>query len=188
MSRIGSEPIQIPSGVTATIDGDVIVRGPKGEYAVPLPQQVTVAREADTLIVSRKGHGGDVSAIHGLTRAMLANAVIGVTVGWTKKLELSGVGYRASMVGNAVELIVGFSHPVNVTAPQGVTISVVEGKIVVHGVNRHLVGQTAADIRAVKPPEPYKGKGITYEGEIIRRKPGKAAKAVGGAPSATGAK
>ncbi len=183
MSRIGSQPIQIPSGVTVTIDRDVVIRGPKGEHAVSLPLHISVVQEADTLIVSRKGNG-DVSALHGLTRAILANAVTGVTVGWTKKLELSGVGYRASMVGNTVELNVGFSHPVNVTPPAGITLSIEDGKIVVHGVSRQLVGQIAADIRAVKPPEPYKGKGIKYEGEIVRRKAGKAAKAVGGAPGA----
>lgn len=183
MSRIGLQPIQIPKDVTVIVDKDVVVRGPKGENSVPVPRNMVVTQEGDLLMVTNKGNAND-SAVHGLTRAILANAVTGVTTGWTKKLELAGVGYRAVMAGNVLELSIGFSHTVKVTPPPGITLSVVEGKIVVTGVSRQLVGQIAADIRRKKPPEPYKGKGIKYEGEIIRRKAGKAAKAVGGAPGA----
>ncbi len=183
MSRIGLQPIQIPKDVTISIDGDVVVHGPKGEIAVPIPRHMTVSQEGDMVIVTNCGNAND-SAVHGLTRAILANAVTGAAVGWSKKLELAGVGYRAVMVGNALELSVGFSHTVTVVPPPGITLSVVDGKIVVTGVSRQLVGQIAADIRMKKPPEPYKGKGIKYEGEVVRRKAGKAAKAVGGAPGA----
>lgn len=183
MSRIGLQPIQIPKDVTVTFDKDVIVRGPKGENVVPIPRNIRVTEEGGLLMVANKGNAND-SAVHGLTRAILANAITGVSVGWTKKLELAGVGYRAAMAGNVLELSIGFSHTVTVTPPPGITLSVVDGKIVVSGVSRQLVGQIASDIRRKKPPEPYKGKGIKYEGEVVRRKAGKAAKAVGGAPGA----
>lgn len=155
-----------------------MVKGRKGELTVLLPPAIKAVQEGDTLIVKKQSKGND--ALHGLARATLANAVAGVTTGWTKTLELVGVGYRAALSGNDLQLTVGYSHPVVIVAHEGITFAVVEGKVVVSGVNRHLVGQVAANVRAVKPPEPYKGKGIRYLGEHIRKKAGKAAKAVGG--------
>ncbi|MBI3576626.1 50S ribosomal protein L6 [Candidatus Gottesmanbacteria bacterium] len=186
MSRIGNQPIEVPAGVTVSIAGaTVVVKGPKGEQAVMMPSQITVSEDGNVLTVKRK-RDGDVSALHGLARAILANAIVGVTAGWSKTLELVGVGYRATLTGVDLQLTVGYSHPVTITPPAGIVFTVAEGKVVVSGVDRHLVGQIAANIRAVKPPEPYKGKGIKYNGEYIRKKAGKAAKAIGGAPGAAG--
>lgn len=186
MSRIGNQPIEIPSGVTVSItDEGVCVKGPKGEQTVHLPSQIVVSQEGGVLTVKPHGNG-DLGALHGLARATLANALIGVATGWSKTLELVGVGYRAAVTGNNLQLNVGYSHPVNITPPAGITLAVVEGKVVVFGVDRHLVGQIAANVRAVKPLEPYKGKGIKYSGEYIRKKAGKSAKAVGGSPPAGG--
>lgn len=185
MSRIGNQPIEVPAGVTVLItDTAVMVKGQKGELPVILPPEITISQEENTLIVKRKGDAG---AIHGLVRVTLANAVAGVSTGWSKTLELVGVGYRAVMAGASLQLSVGYSHTVTIVPPAGVTFTIAEGKVVVSGVDRHLVGQIAADIRAVRKPEPYKGKGIRYQGEHIRKKAGKAAKAVGG-PPAGGAK
>ncbi len=184
MSRIGNQSIEIPSGVTVSItDGGVCVKGPKGELSVVLPPAISIVLEGNAVIVKRQGDAG---AIHGLVRATIANAVTGVSTGWSKTLELVGVGYRAAVTGNNLQLNVGYSHPVNITPPPGITFTIVEGKVVVSGVDRHLVGQIGANVRAVKPPEPYKGKGIKYSGEYIRKKAGKSAKAVGGAPGAAG--
>lgn len=181
MSRIGKMPVSI-EGVSVSLDGrQVTVKGAKGELALPIPEGISVSVEGEKAVISREG---EERALHGLFRAQLNNAVVGVTKLWTKELELAGVGYRAAMNGTNLVLTVGFSHPVITAPPPGITISVVEGKVVVSGIDKRLVGEVAAGIRAVKKPEPYKGKGIKYVGERIRRKPGKSAKAVGGAPGA----
>ena len=180
MSRIGTSPITVPSGVTLSVEGArVMVKGPKGELTLVSPEGIEIrpGKEGEWQVILKKS--GD-TAIHGLVRATLANAVVGVSQGWTKTLQLSGVGYRASMTGPNLTLAVGFSHPVTVEAPEGITLSTAEGKITVSGIDKQLVGQVAANIRAIKKPEPYKGKGIKYEGEYVRKKAGKAAKAVGG--------
>lgn len=180
MSRIGKQPVMIPSDASVSVqDGRVTVKGPKGELSLVIPESLEVSLEGERAVVSRRG---DERALHGFFRAQLSNAVVGVTKLWTKELELSGVGYRAATSGANLVLTVGFSHPVTITPPPGITISVVEGKVVVSGIDKRLVGEVAAGIRAVKKPEPYKGKGIKYVGERIRRKAGKSAKAVGGAP------
>jgi large subunit ribosomal protein L6 len=181
MSRIGNMPVVIPSGVTATIEKDTVqLKGPKGEASVALPYGITVVQENGSLVVSNKRKDKPGKALFGLIRALLANHVTGITTGFTKTLELVGVGYRANLTGVNLNLSVGFSHPVVITPPKGITFAVNEGKIVVSGTDRQLVGQIAANIRAVKPPEPYKGKGIRYSGEYVRKKAGKSAKAVGG--------
>ncbi len=179
-------PVSIPEGASVSVDGNsVVVKGPKGELTVAMPEGIAVSVEGKSVIVIRKIEGRAVRAIHGYVRSVLGNAVVGVTKLWTRELELSGVGYRAAMSGANVVLTVGFSHPVTITPPAGITLSVAEGKVVVSGIDKRLVGEVAAGIRAVKKPEPYKGKGIKYVGERIRRKAGKSAKAVGGAPGET---
>ena len=183
MSRIGNAIIIVPKEATVTITGSsVVVKGPKGELRYAVPNGLSVHNEGAVVEVKIAG-GGDKArqALHGYLRAVLANGVVGVTKGWTKTLELSGVGYRAALSGTSVVLTVGFSHPVTVAPPAGISFSVTEGKIIVAGIDKQAVGQTAASIREIKKPEPYKGKGIKYEGEYIRKKAGKA-KAVGGAP------
>jgi len=185
MSRIGNQPVNVPSDVRATLKpGSVVVKGPKGELTLGIPASISVSQKGEDLIVSRKGDHRFIRGTHGAFRAHLENAIVGVTRGWTKTLELSGVGFRANLSGSDLILTVGFSHPVTIKPAGGISFAVSEGKIVVSGINRHVVGQAASDIRAVKPPEPYKGKGIKYAGEHIRKKAGKA-KAVGGAPGAT---
>lgn len=184
MSRIGNAIITISKDVTVTQGADeFVVKGPKGEIRIPAPKNLTVTIAGDTVSVARAHHDKASKSLHGYLRAVLANAVTGVTKGWTRTLELSGVGYRASMSGANVVLSVGFSHQVTITPPPGISFTVTENKINVIGIDRQAVGQTAAKIREVKKPEPYKGKGIKYEGEHIRKKAGKA-KAVGGAPGA----
>lgn len=183
MSRIGKMPIQLTAGVTAQVGrGEVVIKGPKGELTIAVPLRIGVALDRGQLLVEKKGNDRELDALHGTIRALLANAVTGVTQGWKKELELSGVGYRATVNGADLVLLVGFSHPVTVKPPSGIAIAVQEGKIVVSGIDKHLVGQVAANIRAVKPPEPYKGKGIKYVGEYIKKKAGKSAKGVGGTP------
>lgn len=185
MSRIGKQPIIVTREASVTIrDGSVFIKGPKGERSISVPEGLTVAVEGNLVTVGRRSEDRAIRALHGFFRSELNNAIIGVTTFWTKELELAGVGYRAVMSGPNVVLTVGFSHPVTITPPGGITISVVEGKIVVSGIDKRLVGEVAAEIRAVKRPEPYKGKGIKYVGERVRRKAGKSAKAVGGAPGA----
>lgn len=179
MSKIGRLPINLPSGVQLSQDSGVVtITGPKGALTFTLPKGIIVQVEGDQVIVS-KVHAEDVSvtAAFGLARAMLNNMVKGVSQGVEKKLELVGVGYRASATPQELTLSLGFSHPVKIKAPQGVSFSVVEGVIVVSGIDITLVGNVAAQIRAIKQPEPYKGKGIKYTTERIRRKAGKAAKA-----------
>ena len=177
MSRIGKLPIDVPSGVTITVDSDVItVKGAKGELTVPHLSDVTVALEGTQAIVTRKDDERIAKAQHGLQRALLQNAVDGVTKGFEKKLEVNGVGFRVSGGGQAIELLLGFSHPVKYEAPQGVSLAVDKMNITVSGIDKQAVGQVAAEIRALKKPEPYKGKGIKYADEVVLRKAGKAGK------------
>jgi large subunit ribosomal protein L6 len=181
MSRIGSMPIEVPKEVTATLTMPTIhIKGPKGETTYTVPHGISVALIEGQLKVSSHRSDKPAKSLFGFVRAHLANQIIGVTEGFSKTLELSGVGYRANLSGNNLVLSVGFSHPVTITPPKGITFTVKEGKIIVSGTDKQAVGQIAADIRAVKPPEPYKGKGIKYLGEHIRKKAGKSAKAVGG--------
>ena len=185
MSRIGNAIIVVPKEASIAVDANrVVVKGPKGELQIPVPEGITVSSGPEGLIVARSEESKAAKALHGFVRANLANAVAGVTKDWTKTLELSGVGFRATLSGTNLVLTVGFSHPITVTPPPGIVFTIVEGKIVVTGIDKHEVGQVAANIRAYKKPEPYKGKGIKYLGEHIRRKAGKAAKAIGGAPGA----
>lgn len=186
MSRIGNAPIMIPKDVTVTVNREsVAVKGPKGELSVRIPNSITLAYRHDRIDISRERDSGSIRALHGYTRAAVHNAITGVTNGFSKTLELFGVGYRASMNGASLVLAIGFSHPVVIDPPSGITLTVSEGKVIISGIDRQIVGQIAAKIRAVKKPEPYKGKGIRYEGEFIRKKAGKSAKAIGGAPGAS---
>jgi large subunit ribosomal protein L6 len=177
MSRIGKLPIQVPSGVTITVDNDSItVVGPKGQLVVPHLSDVTVVVENGVATVTRKDDERIARAQHGLQRALLNNAVVGVTTGYSKQLEVNGVGYRVSGGGNQIDLSLGFSHPVKYTAQQGVQLAVEKMLITVSGIDKQKVGQVAAEIRSLKKPEPYKGKGIKYVDEVILRKAGKAGK------------
>lgn len=185
MSRIGNAMIVIPKEATVTMTDKVVaVKGPKGELTLTIPQGISVREKDGSVEVTRKGDDKRMRALHGFVRAELANFITGVTRGWTRTLELSGVGYRAAVTGTDLTLNLGFSHPIVVTPPTGIQFAAAEGKIVISGMDKQLVGQTAAKIRELKKPEPYKGKGIKYQGEHIRKKAGKAAKAVGGAPGA----
>jgi large subunit ribosomal protein L6 len=177
MSRIGKRPIEVPAGVTVTLDaGRVTVHGPKGELRQDVPQRMQIEQEDGTIVVTRPTERGEDRALHGLTRTLIANMVEGVTKGFEKKLEIQGVGYRATLQGTNLELNVGYSHPVRITPRQGIEFEVpVPTQVVVRGIDKQLVGQTAAEIRKVRPPEPYKGKGIRYDGEYVRRKVGKRA-------------
>jgi large subunit ribosomal protein L6 len=177
MSRIGRQPIPVPSGVNVAIDpGRVMVNGPLGELTQQVPVRMKVEKQDDAIVVTRPTERGEDRALHGLTRTLIANMVEGVTKGFEKRLEIQGVGYRASLRGTALELNVGYSHPVVKEAPAGIAFEVpVPTQIVVKGVDKQQVGQVAAEIRKVRPPEPYKGKGIRYEGEYVRRKVGKRA-------------
>jgi large subunit ribosomal protein L6 len=178
MSRIGKLPIPLPAGVTVAIDGqNVSVKGPKGELALTVSEPIKVLLEDNTVIVSRPDDEAKSKSLHGLTRTLIANNVHGVSTGFTKTLEIVGTGYRAAAKGSTIELALGFSHPVVVDPPQGITLTV-EGntKIVVSGVDKQAVGEVAANIRKIRKPEPYKGKGVRYEGERVRRKAGKAGK------------
>lgn len=181
MSRVGSAPIVIPQGVEVSIEGhSVIVKGPKGSLDLEFRSEVKVEQEDDKIKVERKKNDKLSKSLHGLYRALINNMVKGVSEGWSKNLEMVGVGYRAAGGGDTISLSVGFSHPVEVSAPEGINFTVSDNtKIEVTGIDRHLVGQVAANLRAIKPPEVYKGKGIRYSGEYVRRKPGKAGKAVG---------
>ncbi len=177
MSRIGRQPIEVPSGVSVTVDpGRVTVHGPKGELRAQVPQRMSIAQEDGTITVTRPTDRGDDRALHGLTRTIVANMVEGVTKGFEKRLEIQGVGYRAAMAGSNLELQVGYSHVVRVVPRQGIEFEVpTPTQVTVRGIDKQAVGQTAAEIRKVRPPEPYKGKGIRYEGEHVRRKVGKRA-------------
>jgi large subunit ribosomal protein L6 len=177
MSRIGRQPIELPSGVSVSISpGRVMVNGPLGELSQEVPQRMKVEQQDGSVLVSRPTDRGDDRALHGLTRSLIANMVQGVTGGFEKRLEIQGVGYRASLRGTDLELNVGFSHPVVLKAPAGITFDVpTPTEVIVKGIDKQQVGQTAAEVRRVRPPEPYKGKGIRYEGEYVRRKVGKRA-------------
>ena len=179
MSRVGKAPITVPSGVEVSIDGRrVVVSGPKGSLDHEVPGKITIRREDDTLLVERPNDERENRALHGLTRSLVNNMVVGVHEGFSKELQIVGVGYRAVVAGSdSLELQLGYSHPVMVTAPEGITFEVPEPtRIIVSGVDKEVVGQVAADIRGHRKPEPYKGKGIRYAGEHVARKAGKAAK------------
>ena len=179
MSRIGKQPITIPSGVDVTLDGGhVTVKGPKGTLEYDAPADITIARVGDDLVVSRPDDEREHRSLHGLTRSLVANMVAGVSEGFTKELEIVGVGYRAAAAGpRRIDLQLGFSHPVAVDAPEGVEFEVPSPtRITVRGYDKQLVGQVAADIRKIRKPEPYKGKGIRYVDERVLRKAGKSAK------------
>ena len=177
MSRIGRQPIEVPAGVSVAISpGRVMVNGPLGELAQQVPVRMNVEQQESTIVVTRPTERGDDRALHGLTRTLIANMVEGVTNGFQKRLEIQGVGYRAAVRGTDLELNVGYSHSVVLKAPQGITFEVpTPTEVIVKGIDKQQVGQTAAEIRKVRPPEPYKGKGIRYEGEYVRRKVGKRA-------------
>jgi len=177
MSRIGRSPIEIPAGVAVSVSpGLVTVNGPLGELQQTVPTRMKVEQSDGVITVARPTERGDDRALHGLTRTLIANMVEGVTKGFEKRLELQGVGYRAALQGVDLRLDVGFSHPVVMKAPQGISFEVpIVTEIVVKGVDKQQVGQVAAEVRKVRPPEPYKGKGIRYQGEYVRRKVGKRA-------------
>ena len=177
MSRIGKLPVEIPAGVTITVEGsEITVAGPKGTLKVPVQQNTTTKVEDGKIVVTRKDDEPESKAWHGLQRALINNAVIGVTKGFEKKLEINGVGFRLSGGGKQIEMALGFSHPVKYTAPEGIELKVDKMEITVSGIDKQQVGQVAAEIRALKKPEPYKGKGIKYIDEHIIRKAGKAGK------------
>jgi large subunit ribosomal protein L6 len=177
MSRIGRQPIPVPAGVSVAIEPEVVrVNGPKGELAERIPRDIVVTHEDDQLLVTRPTDRGEHRALHGLVRSLVANMVTGVTRGYEKRLEIQGVGYRAALRGKDLELALGFSHPVSIKAPQGIEFEVPQPtRVVVRGISKQLVGEVAANIRKQRPPEPYKGKGIRYEGEYVARKVGKRA-------------
>ncbi|MCH7729931.1 50S ribosomal protein L6 [Patescibacteria group bacterium] len=180
MSRIGKQPIELPSGVSVEVSGKVVfVRGPKGSLDKKLPDGIEVVVKNSEVKVEKKKNTLKTKALHGTLRALINNMVRGVSEGWTKELELVGTGYRAEAVGPDLVLNVGYSHSVKIQAPEGIFFKVQKTEIIIEGVDKELVGQIAAKIRAVRPPEPYKGKGIKYKDEVIRRKPGKAAKGEG---------
>ncbi|MFZ0626779.1 MAG: 50S ribosomal protein L6 [Acidimicrobiia bacterium] len=178
MSRIGKMPVTVPSDVDVDVKGArVVVKGSKGELSRDFHERISFEIEDGSVNVKRPDDTRESKALHGLSRALLANMVQGVSEGFSKTLEIQGVGYRATLKGTTIELLVGFSHPVEVAAPDGITFEVPEPtRIIVSGIDKEQVGQVAADIRKVRPPEPYKGKGIRYAGEYVRRKAGKAGK------------
>ncbi|MDQ3866908.1 MAG: 50S ribosomal protein L6 [Actinomycetota bacterium] len=177
MSRIGKQPIAVPAGVSVSISpGRVMVNGPLGELSEDVPPRIAVEQGDGALLVQRPTDRGEDRALHGLTRSLVANMVEGVTKGFEKRLEITGVGYRAALRGSALELAVGYSHPVVMNPPDGISFEVpTPTEVVVKGIDKQRVGQVAADVRRVRPPEPYKGKGIRYAGEYIARKVGKRA-------------
>ena len=179
MSSIGKAPISVPSGVDVVVSGRTItVKGPKGTLSRAIPGEIVVRQEDSTLLVERPDDERDNRALHGLTRSLVNNMVLGVTDGFRKQLEIVGVGYRAEAQGpNAIKLALGFSHPVNVTAPEGISFEVPNAtQVVVTGIDKEVVGQVAANIRSIRKPEPYKGKGVRYTCERVQRKAGKAGK------------
>jgi large subunit ribosomal protein L6 len=177
MSRIGKRPIEVPAGVIVAVDpGRVTVSGPKGELRQQVPARMKIEQDDGSIVVTRPTERGEDRALHGLTRTLIANMVEGVTNGYEKRLEIQGVGYRAALAGSNLELQVGYSHVVRIVPREGISFEVpIPTQVVVRGIDKQMVGQTAAEIRKVRPPEPYKGKGIRYEGEVVRRKVGKRA-------------
>jgi large subunit ribosomal protein L6 len=178
MSRIGKKPVTLPKGVKVTVTGsEAVVEGAKGKLSCPIPAGITLDVQADSVTLTRINDEAQNRAYHGLTRALLGNAVTGVTEGWKKELDIVGVGYKAAMDGVKLNLELGYSHPIKYEAPAGIQMAVEKTThIVVTGIDRQLVGQVAADIRKFRKPEPYKGKGVQYTGEVIRRKAGKTGK------------
>lgn len=180
MSKVGEKPINIPEEVEITIKGKQIkIKGPKGELDIVVPKRIKVSEIENELLVERGNNTESSRALHGTYRALLANAIKGVTDGWSKELELVGTGYRAQLDGKKLIINIGFSHPVEFNAPENISFKVEKNSITIDGIDKQLVGAVAADIRLTRPPEPYKGKGIKYKDEVVRRKPGKAAKAAG---------
>ena len=178
MSRIGRLPIEIPAGVTVTIDGQqVAVKGPKGELALVIAEPIKASIEENQVLVTRPDDERNSRSLHGLTRTLIANQITGVTTGYTKSLEVVGTGYRVAAKGSGVEFALGYSHPISVEPPAGITFTV-EGnnKLTVNGIDKQAVGEVAANIRKLRKPEPYKGKGVRYAGEVVRRKAGKSGK------------
>ncbi|WP_440710135.1 50S ribosomal protein L6 [Herbiconiux sp. YIM B11900] len=178
MSRIGRLPIDIPAGVTVTIDGQAVaVKGPKGELALTIASPIAATIEENQVLVTRPDDERASRSLHGLTRTLIANQIIGVTTGYTKSLEVVGTGYRVAAKGSGVEFALGYSHPISVEPPAGITFTV-EGnnKLTVNGIDKQAVGEVAANIRKLRKPEPYKGKGVRYAGEVVRRKAGKSGK------------
>jgi large subunit ribosomal protein L6 len=177
MSRIGKKPIPLPIGVTVSIEPELVqVNGPRGTLQERVPRDITVAQDGELLVVTRPTDRGEHRALHGLTRSLVANMVEGVTTGFQKTLEIQGVGYRAALKGRDLELALGYSHPVSVKAPEGIEFEVPQPtRVIVKGNSKQQVGELAANIRKKRPPEPYKGKGIRYEGEYVARKVGKRA-------------
>ncbi|MBI4100537.1 50S ribosomal protein L6 [Candidatus Microgenomates bacterium] len=181
MSRIGKLPIKITEGVEATLkEHQILVSGPKGSLSFNIPSEIKIKKEDDVLTVERRNDSKNAKSLHGLTRSLVANMVKGVKEGFKKELEIKGVGYRAQVAEGVLTMTLGFAHPVKFAPPEGIACRVLENKIIIEGSDKQLVGETAAKIRRLKPPEPYKGKGIKYVGEKIRQKAGKTAKAVGG--------
>ena len=178
MSRIGKKPVALPKGVKVTIHGaEAVVEGSKGTLRCPIHAGITVDVQADSINLTRVSDEAQYRAFHGLTRALINNSVLGVTTGWKKELDIVGVGYKAAMEGPSLRLDLGYSHPINYSAPEGITIAVEKNThLTGTGIDRQLVGQVAADIRKFRKPEPYKGKGVQYTGEVIRRKAGKTGK------------
>ena len=178
MSRIGKKPVTLPKGVKVTVTGsEAVVEGAKGTLSCPIPKGITLDVQADSVTFTRANDEAQTRAYHGLSRALLGNAVLGVTEVWKKELDIVGVGYKAAMDGAKLNLELGYSHPIKYEAPAGITMSVEKNThITVIGIDRQLVGQVAADIRKFRKPEPYKGKGVMYTGEVIRRKAGKTGK------------
>jgi large subunit ribosomal protein L6 len=177
MSRIGRKPIPLPTGVTISIEPELVqVNGPRGTLAERIPRDITVAQDGELVVVTRPTDRGEHRALHGLTRSLVANMVEGVTTGFSKTLEIQGVGYRAALKGRDLELALGYSHPVSIKAPEGIEFEVPQPtRVIVKGNSKQMVGELAANIRKQRPPEPYKGKGIRYEGEYVARKVGKRA-------------
>jgi large subunit ribosomal protein L6 len=177
MSRIGKKPIPVPTGVTVTIEPEVVrVAGPRGDLSERVNREISVVQEGDEIVVTRPTERAEHRALHGLTRSLVANMVVGVTEGYTKTLEIQGVGYRAALKGSDLELALGYSHPVKIDAPKGIEFEVPQPtRVIVKGNSKQAVGEIAAIIRKQRPPEPYKGKGIRYEGEHVTRKVGKRA-------------
>lgn len=181
MSKIGKQPVIIPAGVTVEVNGHTVkITGPKGTLEKHFPPEIAVEVKDGKVQVSAKGSGKYIMSLFGTTRALINNDIKGVTEGWIKKLELVGTGFKAEAMGKTISLTVGYNHPVKVEAPDGITFKVEKTFITIEGINREVVGQIAANVRGVRPPEPYKGKGIKYVDEIIRRKAGKAAAAKAG--------
>lgn len=179
MSRIGKKPVFIPDDVQVEIGQKILVKGPLGQLDFKIPMGVKVEEIDKKLVISARNEERQTKAFHGLTRSLIANMIEGVTAGFKKRLELAGIGFRVNLTGDKLILLVGYSHSVEIEQPEGIKFQVEDNKITVSGINKELVGKVAAEIRKVRPPDAYKGKGIRYEGEVVKLKPGKAAKAAG---------